>query len=56
MKNKDITVRRKGGGGGEAVDGGGGQEGQGRERKEDEFKGEKEEVGLFQMVAAACLG
>ena len=52
MRNKDVTVRRKGG---EVGDGGGGQEVQGREREEDEYKGEEEEVGLFQMVAA-CLG
>ena len=52
MRNKDVTVRRKGRGGG---DGGGGQEGQGREREEDEYKGEEEGMGLFQMVAA-CLG
>ena len=55
MRNKDVTARRKGGGGGEAGDGGEGQEGQGREREDDEYKGEEEEVGLFQMVAA-CLG
>ena len=33
MRNKDVTVRRKGG---EVGDGGGGQEG--REREEDEYK------------------
>ena len=50
-----MSLSEEKGGGGEAGDGGEGQEGQGREREEDEYKGEEEGMGLFQMVAA-CLG